>query len=424
MDEIVISLAILIEIFIVLQCIQAVFQKNLTGGKAAVAVITIVSALYLAINFKILPGAFSVIPYIVIVVFCYYNFKEPLLNTIIKLVLGFSLAGFIEAIVSYVTSLILHQRDKTVVLFFSAIIALTVALSLRIAILTPRTRRIGEGKNTDKIIIISYGVIFVLLVVDYNLNGGIIDIFAISILAFFFIISIDIQRLERAQNEIQKKNDELELQKVYDGTYKKLLNEVRRKQHDYKNQMSAVYSMYLVAQSLEELVSMQKEYMDIITSDNQFDSILTSCDNSILAGYLYYKCSSCNNGGIVIEHEIHMQHASCSFALHEIIEVLGILIDNACENIEKEESSNKKISLTLKEDEEKIILSVANPAKKFSVSEIDRMFSRGYSTKGKDRGIGLARISELVRKNAARIKVGNFIDRNENWIVFTLEIAK
>ena len=44
--------------------------------------------------------------------------------------------------------------------------------------------------------------------------------------------------------------------------------------------------------------------------------------------------------------------------------------------------------------------------------------------KGENRGIGLARVLELVKKYNAEINVFNSMDREENWINFALKIAK
>lgn len=126
-----------------------------------------------------------------------------------------------------------------------------------------------------------------------------------------------------------------------------------------------------------------------------------------------------------MDYSIHIEQAICCFALHEIIEILGILIDNACEHVKMESSLEQRIKLEFQEDTEKVVFSISNPAKYISFSKIDRMFVSGYSSKGKNRGIGLARVRELVEKYAAKIMVSNSNPYGkENWICFLLEIVK
>lgn len=170
---------------------------------------------------------------------------------------------------------------------------------------------------------------------------------------------------------------------------------------------------------------MQREYGNAIRPDYKYDSILTCCNNIILAGFIYYRCMSCENDGIEVEYNIHIEQAECCFGLHEIIEILGILIDNACENIKMENTLEKRIKLELQEVPDKITITVSNPAKYISFSNIDKMFVRGYSTKGENRGIGLARVLELINKYEADIRVFNSSFANEeNWIYFVIEIKK
>ena len=96
------------------------------------------------------------------------------------------------------------------------------------------------------------------------------------------------------------------------------MHEVRRKQHDYKNQLGAVLSMHMAAKSKDELIKMQREYMNSLQVNHKYDSILTCCNNTILAGYFYYRCRLCEESGVAVDYNI----AVCCFPLHEIIEIL------------------------------------------------------------------------------------------------------
>ena len=60
------------------------------------------------------------------------------------------------------------------------------------------------------------------------------------------------------ENEINIKNHEIELQRIYGGMYEDLLGEIRRKQHDYKNQLGAIRSIHMVAESNIELKDIEQ----------------------------------------------------------------------------------------------------------------------------------------------------------------------
>ncbi len=198
---------------------------------------------------------------------------------------------------------------------------------------------------------------------------------------------------------------------------------MRRKQHDFKNQLGAIYSMHLTANSLEDLVQKQSEYGKILLEECRYDKILVGCNNPILAGYLYYRCVAYEKNDVQIDYHIHVDGAECCLSLHEVIEILGILLTNAFESY-CAESKEKYIDLVLEETSENLMIEVSNISNKLTSAEIENIFKEGYSTKGEYRGIGLARVKQLVAKVQADLIVGNQIKERRNWVSFRLVIPK
>ena len=132
-------------------------------------------------------------------------------------------------------------------------------------------------------------------------------------------------------------------------------------------------------------------------------------------------------------------------------EILGILIDNArdailsnkttqnnwenikdnneCGNERTVKGNNdceKKENITIKiaETEKKVIVEVSNPYTYCTEDEIIKMFEKGYSTKGEDRGIGLNKIKEYQDKYKFDILVENIMTKIGNTIKFSVIIEK
>lgn len=425
MDEVLAILTLLAEILMVWQCLQIVFGKTAKFDKYMVGIIVIDLAVYTLINRRVIPLLCTIILYVLIFLFCYYKFKYNIAETVIRLIVSFSLVGCVEGMAAFIPHIFRSEDNSRLLLFLSSVLALVLMCIIKkfIPILINRMIKAGNGWKLG--VTIFYGGLLAGLLINYYSNKNVISIYVVFLLVFLMFIFYSMHRLEQAHNEIVRKNYELELHKVYGGTYEKLLSEVRKRQHDYKNQLSAILGMHLTARSLDELVNMQQEYEKNLRFDCKFDSILTCCNNKILAGFIYYRCVSCEDENIVVDYKISIDQAECCFALHEIIEILGILIDNACENVKIGNFLDKRIGLDFKEEAEKIVFSVSNPARYISFSEIDKMFIHGYSTKGENRGIGLGRVLELVNKYAAEIKVYNSALGDEgNWVYFVIEINK
>lgn len=425
MDKVLAIITLLVEAIIVLQCIQIVFKQRIKVDKYTVGHILTYIVIYMSINLDIIPFISVIVVYIFIGVFCYIKFRKSIVETLVRFVVSSALIAGLESISIILTCFFIKTDKSRVVLVISSIIGLALACLIRL-IYYVWDKYIKGNKIIWKLgIILFYGFQIVGFFLEYHYSKSTIKIYVLILSTFLICIFLYVKRLDQAQNEITRKNYELEMQKIYGETYEQLLLEVRKRQHDYKNQLAAIYGMHLTAQTLDELIAMQKTYGNELREDNKFDSVLTLCNNPILAGFLYYRCVACENDGITVDYNIHIEQAECCFALHEIIEILGILVDNACECVKADTSLEPCIRLEFMEDEEKITFAVSNPARYIAFSEIDKMFISGYSSKGENRGIGLTRVRELVNKYEAEINVSNSnpCDK-ENWICFSIEIGK
>lgn len=424
MNEILSIAILLTEILMVLQCLQIAFRQEIHLDKYMVGIILVDVSLYMLINMGILPAACSIALYVLLFLYCYVEFGRTKVKIVLGLIVGLVLAGCIESVVAFITSRYKNENNALYILLLSSIVALGFTCFVRSKIIFSRFRKIKNRNQDLHIIAIILCISMVVLLTDYYFEHKPVNIYVICVVASMALILFYVYRLELARNEIEKKNYELELQKVYGGVYEKLIADVRQRQHDFKNQLGAIYSMHLVATSLDELVCMQNEYGNTIQYDSKFDAILTNCDNPILAGYLYHRCLSCEDNGILVDYNIHIEQAQSGFPLHELIEVLGILIDNACESVSSEQKDDMRIKLECVEDEHTIMLCVSNPSRYISYSEIEKMFVKGFSTKGENRGIGLTRVLELSKKYDSELKVSNVVYDEHNWIEFAMKIAK
>lgn len=413
------------EAITVLECMQIVFMQRLKFDKFTVGFVFVDVVIYLLINIRVIPAIGVIGVYLFAGVLCYFNFKKNIIETVVRFLVTCALITGIESISIILTCFFIKADETRLVLIISNILGLFFACLIRL-ICYVWDKYIKGNKIVWKLgIVLFYSFQIVGFFLEYHYSKSTIKIYVLILSTFLICIFLYVKRLDQAQNEIARKNYELEMQKIYGETYENLLLEVRKRQHDYKNQLAAIYGMHLTAQTLDELIAMQKTYGDELREDNKFDSVLTLCNNPILAGFLYYRCVACENDGITVEYDIHVEQAECCFALHEIIEILGILIDNACECVKEDTSLEQCIRLELQEDADKITFAVSNPAKYIAFSEIDKMFISGYSSKGENRGIGLARVRELVDKYEAEINVSNSnpCDK-ENRICFSIEIGK
>lgn len=225
----------------------------------------------------------------------------------------------------------------------------------------------------------------------------------------------------KTKKKLYQKQLELELNNKYMKTYEDLILEIRQKQHDYNNQLSALYSMHHVAEDKEQLVKMQREYVDELVDKDTMDKILFQCDNPVICGYIYSKCRKAYREGIDIETSLE-RDGDFSVPLHKIIEILGILLDNAVEYLQESDFTDRRIKLRIEKRLEKNVIEVENISEYYSFEQLNNMFEPGNSTKGEGRGLGLSSLKTIVKEYKGDVLVENIEAEGNNWVKIVVVI--
>lgn len=89
------------------------------------------------------------------------------------------------------------------------------------------------------------------------------------------LIAVLIVRWQQEKYEKLSKEREYEIHKTYDGVYTQLLDSMRKKQHDFHNHITAIYSHHLMAKDYDTLVALQKKYCDEIMEENRYARLLS-----------------------------------------------------------------------------------------------------------------------------------------------------
>lgn len=419
------QVACFLEILLILLCVHGVFKAKFKFTIVN-ALIILLDLIVMALIHMELVGQFATgIIYLLLFVYCIWKFKRKFWETVGFFILSVVLIALIEIISSLVALPVATLFDNSATLMIIVnLIGVVLAISI-IKFPDIRKRKFGISFDREKwgtLIVIS-GLCMLVILIDYRLRGEVDQIYYFLFLVASVVTCVTTIKTQEARNELEKKQLELEMQEIYGDAYKNLISEVRRRQHDFVNQLGAIYSMHLTANSLEELVEEQQKYGNVLLEKSRYDKILTGCNNSILAGYLYYKCVAYEESNVQVDYQVHVDTAYCCLSLHEVIEILGILLTNAYENYSTD-IEEKRIGLIVQENANNLMIEVSNLAKELTTKEIDRMFHEGYSSKGKNRGIGLARVKQLVSNAEADLVVENQTKDNKNWIKFRVMIPK
>lgn len=261
------------------------------------------------------------------------------------------------------------------------------------------------------------GIIF-LWIDEYRINkSGTAQINGLLITVLFVLLFfIGICEWYKAKREADFRKEQLKREWQYYEAYEELIGLIRERQHDLKNHISAILGMAYTVDNYEDLVRMQKEYCKEIADKGKEAKILLSSESPLIAGFLYKKMQEAEEMGIWVELQTDMSGWRLWTTKYEIVEVLGILLDNAMEALEKNDVYEKMMYLCLANND----IIVANTSSFFDAVEVEKFFSGSFSSKGRDRGVGLAKLKKIVSSAGGNIIVSNEEYHKTNFLQFRI----
>jgi two-component system sensor histidine kinase AgrC len=210
-------------------------------------------------------------------------------------------------------------------------------------------------------------------------------LFLCCMLVSYVVFSI-LNKLYIEKNE--KKHIEL-----YANMIEESLENIRAFRHDYRNILMCI-SGYISSNNMEGL---KKYFYENLVNDKYINNNvygLINIKNTHVKGLINIKSAKASSLGLDLNLNIENEIENFLLKDIDICKILGILIDNAIEA--STESSRKVINIDILNNKERISIIVSNSFK--TKPEINKIFEKGYSTKGNDRGLGLDIVRKLNKK--------------------------
>lgn len=192
-----------------------------------------------------------------------------------------------------------------------------------------------------------------------------------------------------------------------------LFNSYRAIRHDFNNHIQAVYGMIAASGNSEATT-----YLDSILDEYDELNELMRLKHSALAALLKAKIALTTSKGINFHCSVHTSLENIKIKPHELVNIVGNLIDNAIDAVEDLEAENRYISLQIMYIEGYFSLMISN----FGVIEkhlLQKIFKETFTTKdiSQHSGLGLSTVKKLVTKNKGEIRVKS---SPETGTVFTV----
>ncbi|GAB6615704.1 ATP-binding protein [Bacillus cereus] len=214
--------------------------------------------------------------------------------------------------------------------------------------------------------------------------------------------------------------DKTELQNLVNtiSEVRKYSEDLRAQTHEFTNKLFVLSGLLQLGHYKEAIEFIQQE-SNIHQSQNHilFHQIHDAKVQAILLGKI----------GTASEKKIDF-HIEGDSALHplpdhikvsHLITILGNIIDNAFDAVSGQEEKN--VSFFVTDIGHDIVFEVIDSGEGIPVGKITTIFQKGFSTKGNDRGYGLANVKEMVDLLEGAIEIQN---EKNGGAIFTIYLPK
>lgn len=236
--------------------------------------------------------------------------------------------------------------------------------------------------------------------------------------SFLVVIMLVFVQYKKTVDLSREKDKRIMIQRMCQDSYEQLILEVRKRQHEFGNHLAALQGMCYTCNDINELTQLQNNYCERILSENKYNRLLYECKNPIIGGFLYSKFESALKREIDIDYKVNINLKDSDADEFELIEMLGIMYDNAVEAVENLE--DKKINVNIYQDNNEINIVIQNTSPFVSAQDISSYFKSGFSTKGGGRGIGLPKLKSMVKNCKGKIMAKNYEIDKRNFFEISI----
>lgn len=232
----------------------------------------------------------------------------------------------------------------------------------------------------------------------------------------FILANLFFLEYQMKNNELKKSLEDYE---KYSPVIAKLLEDVRVRQHDFKNHLNTVYSLVLVSDE-KNLKSIITQYIDCLNISLENIEKVLQIDNTVVTAVIYNKINEASKNNIEFRYSIQ-KNLKFPYRDYELSEILNNLLDNAFDAVINSKSDNRKIFLNIGYLEENCIIEMGNTGERIEFNDISKIFDAGYTTKmGENRGYGLYNVKRIVESYGGRVQ----LSFENNYTIFSIKLSE
>lgn len=391
----VVSLYILLEMLAIIFCLHFLYGERVKGDIITISFV-VLEHIWMKIIYLFEWGNNpSLVLFPIMLLYCTVRFGAKIRKVLVNSTLCVLIISALQA--SIMLTLYFGLKVRTMNERELLIINLCVFLVVAVILKRFKLEKISKVlQNNDLIIVLSISVIIIGLsffIINYKYDNGMNVTYYIVLVVSIALMTVAVIDIGKHKMKAKEMEAELRLHKLYEQSFRSLIDDIRARQHEFDNHINTIYSQHYLYHTYKELVEVQNKYCKNVVKINKYNKLLTH-GNPIVLGFLYSKFSEAEKVGIDVEYKVKIGELKSNVPIHKVIEVLGNLIDNAIEALQVEAELNK-MKVVMIEQEYEIAIDVSNECRDINYEKIQKFFKKGYSNKGANRGYGLYNVKKI-----------------------------
>ena len=230
-----------------------------------------------------------------------------------------------------------------------------------------------------------------------NFGSILSSIVFISLLLTFFAMNSHKVQMEKEIALKQKKFEQKHLQNYTDEIVG-LYNEIRGFRHDYAGMLVSM-QMAIDSGDLQEIDRVYNEVLvkanHKLRSDKYTYFDLNNIEDSALRSLVAQSIVYARNNGVEFTLEVKDIITRLPIDLLDLVRIMSVLLNNAVEG--SADSYKKQMEVAVIKMDIETVIVIQNSCK-ITMTPSEDLFTLGFSTKGRNRGLGLNNVKEILDK--------------------------
>lgn len=234
---------------------------------------------------------------------------------------------------------------------------------------------------------------------DFSNNPQLVG-FLCGVFLIFILWILSIQSFYKFSSLINKEKLNQETDRLQLEESQKLIQALRAQRHDFRNQLQVIR----VLAQFNKNAELDKYIVDCNQTLDFSYSFSSQIENPVIFAMLLVFATEAKTKGISFNVDSDLDFSRFNLSPAKLTRILGNIIQNAIEVLEKVITPDRSIQLTIWETEDAYHFLVWNNGPLIPEENRDRIFQSGFSTKNST-GLGLSIVKELVAEMNGLVQV-------------------